>query len=276
MNYKKRDEVLEAIVFTARFIQGLFPLDCMVSVTDEAEFLAYYSGERIDVKTTVGSRIPPEDIMNQVLKTGETMIGEVPKEAYVFPFKGIVTPIIHDDKVIGTFNVGIDLSAQNQLTDIAQNLSSSFQQIAASSEELSASAMELDSFQKRLLALSKNAEADLKNTTEILNVINNIAKQTNLLGLNAAIEAARAGEQGRGFSIVAEEIRKLSINSTNSTKEVSDILKKMNENISDILSYVEKTQAISENQASATQEISSAIQENTSVAEQLIGLSKIL
>jgi methyl-accepting chemotaxis protein len=91
----------------------------------------------------------------------------------------------------------------------------------------------------------------------MLSQITGIAKQTNLIALNAAIEAARAGDHGRGFAVVADEVRKLAERSTDVTKEISLVINNIKSSVDLAVMASQEGETISEESKGVADEASS-------------------
>jgi methyl-accepting chemotaxis protein len=83
-------------------------------------------------------------------------------------------------------------------------------------------------------------EDSSRKISDIIGVIDEIARQTNLLALNAAVEAARAGEAGRGFAVVASEVRSLAQRSSQAAKDIKDLITNSNNQVKDGVDLVNK------------------------------------
>jgi methyl-accepting chemotaxis protein len=109
---------------------------------------------------------------------------------------------------------------------------------------------------------------------KIIEVIDDLAEQTNLLALNAAIEAARAGEHGLGFAVVADEVRKLAEKSTQSTKEIADLIQSIQREARQAVENMERSTRIVEEGLSLGNDLGSALHKISNVVTEVYKFSQ--
>jgi hypothetical protein len=268
-------EVLNAFRIFAPYIPYLHTQDVMINIS-EGDRITYVSGaEKLGVSMKVGDPVNPNGADYDAMRTKKIVKKKIPKEVFGQEIESISIPIVDEhNNAVACIAVVKSLKRHYEISRLSEALSTALSQISESADILVHSSYEVSELNESIAESIEETNRQAKTTDEIIVFVKNIAKQTNLLGLNASIEASRAGEYGHGFNVVAKETRKLSASSTESLKKIDEILKNIQSSIGNVS---EKIAVINENftkHTSEFQEISSLIEELTSNAELLENIAK--
>ncbi len=208
---------------------------------------------------------------------------------------GINIPLRHNDQTIGSIGIGGDPEKTMLVTKMAAGLVSrdirerelfrrllghaeqmdgSITAIVATVEQVNSSQQKVSSMVDEVEQLVSASFEDIKTTDEVVETIQSIASNTQMLGLNAAIEAAHAKEHGRGFAIVAEAVRKLSVQCGESADSIKVTQAHLNESMGKVVDFSKDLTSNTHEQTRSTHAIAGMVLELKQVSEALMALTK--
>lgn len=241
--------------------------DVGVSVTDLEKYLLYQPGKSLDLKVKAGDPVKLGSSVHKAMTERRSVLVKVDKSLFGKPCIAVAIPVFNaDGEVIGAASIQETVDRQETLKNIAGRLKNSITILASTSQEISAQAEEIASMSKVVAEVTEKSLQGVGETDRVLDITKKVAKQTNLLGLNAAIEAARVGEAGRGFSVVANEIRKLATESTSSIKQIEAVIQGVQENASYTFEQIEQLGQAIEQVSDVITHVAEAIQEASTLA----------
>ena len=262
---------LESLGVMADYIHLALKKEAVVVIVEKESGIItkYIPGENIEIGYVEGDKVKHNDTNLQTALSGRQSDIYLDASVYGMPINAYAFPITENGRVIGALGFGKPLDKERQLEEyintvreIVGLLQQKTHTIAAHSEELAATSIEIRT-------QSEKALEDSKKTNEVTNFIKSISRQTNLLGLNASIEAARAGQYGAGFNIVAQEVRKLSQQTDESTQKIESSLDNVNKSLTVLLENMNEISTSSNEEAKLAQDMSTTIEMLDEVSKKL-------
>lgn len=255
-------------------ISMLFGGDECLALTDTENFIHCVMGNKYNMPCKIGDPLNPA--ISTVFQSKTASVFTIPEHIVPGNVKCYVLPIFDVDDsgdVVGLLCVTNHLANRRKLCELTDDLVRTVDKISTTVKSVFSEIHGLTSMSENLLDKTNKTVQRVGDTDRVVNIVKDISKQTNLLGLNAAIESARAGEAGKGFSIVASEIRSLARTSKDSIDEISEISKCISNDSIEINSIIQDVNAAFNRHLNDLQSVVDLLGQLESTFEQLNLLS---
>lgn len=257
-------------------LPALFEDEISFTLTDNNRFVKFAPSTNMPAYSEAGKVIPKGEALREVMESGKIKAFTV--DNYNNMSIRVVAIPLKDGRgnIVGAISYGKNLENSIKVSKMSADLSNATSAILKVANEINNDIQNIREINTKVVEEVKITSNQCNNTDNIINFIEGIAKQTNLLGLNAAIEASRAGELGRGFGVVASEIRKLSGSSTQSITEINTILKTIKDSVGIVEKSIGTSMMSSEKQEQSLTQIVDSVKELNKSAEILAELASKL
>lgn len=266
INKISENELMESFYNLIPYFEHFFGTDLVFTISNTERFLLVKDNDKLRMVAKTGDIIPKGCAADVCLKEKSKVYVMVPDNVFGVPLKTMGVPVMIDNKIEGTIVIGMSVENKEKMSNMAKTLSESLSQMSLNAVDMASRFQEISETNLGIGDFISKTNEYSKKTDEVLSFVEDIAKQTNLLGLNAAIESARAGEYGKGFSVVSNEIRKLSKSTKESIEQINTTLRNIQNSIGEIERRFENSNNLLENQTAGLEEITATIQELTSNA----------
>lgn len=250
--------------------QNTYPEDACLVLFDTEKVIAYLPGKEIDLQIHHNDPLSTFPVSEEAFEMGRHIREEKGAERFGFPYVASAEPIYDGEKLIGILTAVVSNKKLDVLRSSAANLSSVIEQVSATSDQIAQVTNDIALTIQSLAERSNALMEDVKKIDDILSFVQDVAIQSNLLGLNAAIEAAKAGEHGKGFSVVADEIRKMSADSKQAVKNIKLQIKEIVKSNEQINEDIQQIAANIEQHSASVQEMNSAFAHIAHTSEELL------
>ncbi len=238
-------ELMDALIVITPWIAEMLHSDLGFAVTDREKFIIQKDGQTVKLNISPGDPVNPKSAMAEAMRTNAPSAKNMDASLYGLSVRIYGYPIVDEQrKVIGSVGIAKNIETWTGLNKSAEELIKSSNDVGSIINQFLEIAAQLNKDSEILQNKADLINNKFKKTNQILDSIKAISSQTRLIGLNAAIEAARIGEVGRGFGVVANEIRKLSGNSNDASKEIENTLNELQidlQNITDEVTTINNT-----------------------------------